>query len=220
MITRDNSGSIANWSTSNPATASFTCSGSDRILFVGVFTNGTVTALSATYNGVSMTQLAFFTDANTPTGNKQAVFYMVNPPTGSNTVSVTRTGGANMSIIAASYNGVDQSNPIDAHVTDAGTGTAPSFTTSSVTVSNSDNWLVGLFRDVDNKVTSANILSFVASTSTVFEEVWDSNGAAGAGSKSVTYTISPTDGRLHGHTLISLNIASLASSPFLDLGGL
>jgi len=199
-IANTNSASIAAWSASNPATASFDCSGGD-ILIVGVFTNGSTSALSVTYNGVSLTQLALITDAG---NNKQGFYYLVNPSSGSNTLSVTRTGGTNVSVVASSYSGVDTANPIDDYSTDTGTSATTSWTCSSVTVSNANNWLVSTLRDVDNHVTSSDNVTFRVNSGAVLEELYDSYGAVGStGSINVTYTISPAS-RLHGHVLISL----------------
>jgi len=181
-----------------------------------VFTNSSATDLSATYNGVAMTRLSFFADASG--SNKNAVFYLVNPSSGTNTVSVTRTGGANMSIVASAYSGVDTSSPIDDSVTDAGTSST-SFTSSAVTVSDADNWLIGAFRDTDGRVASSTQLTQRVASSTVSEEIWDSNGAIGStGSQTVTYTITPS-GRLDGHTLISLAVGSAPTTSIKSING-
>lgn len=204
-IARTNSAAIANWSTSNPATASFDCSGGD-FLVIGVFTNGATSALSATYNGVSMTQLSFFSDGS----NKNAMFYLANPASGSNTISVTRTGGSNMSIVAAAYSGVDQTTPIDASVTK--TRSSSPFVSPNITVSDSNNWLVATFRREQNvTITSSDMTKVVAST-IVFEEIWDSNSTVSAGTQNVTYTFSTGD--LSGYTMISLQAAGAAGPTF------
>lgn len=208
-IAYTNSAVIANWSTANPATASFDCSGGD-ILFVGVFGNGAMTAVSATYNGVAMTQL-FYMNGTDGGSNDQVVFYLVNPASGSNTLSVSRTGGANLSIVASSYSGVDTTTPIDAYSTEGSNSTATTHASNSTTVGSSNNWLVGLHRDTDLRITTADILTIRASTTTVSEEVWDSNGTVSAGSHTVTYTLSPA-GRVHGVSLISINAAATATN--------
>lgn len=202
----DNATAIANWSTSNPATASHTTTGENRYLQVSVFTNAAVTAMTATYGGVSMNQLSVIVD---PDGNKNFVFYLKNPLVGSNTVSVTRTGGSNMSITAASYIGTDQTTPIVDSVTDAGVNST-TFTSSAVTAT-ADNWLLSTFRNTDSAtLTSSDVLKRVATT-TVLEEAWDSNKAVAAGSQTVTYTISPS-ARLYGHTLVAIAPVAVAGA--------
>jgi len=203
------SADLGSWTANNPRNVSFDCSGGN-ILFVAVFTNNTVTDLTATYNGVSMTRLTFGSDASG--SNKNALFYLVNPASGSNTVSVTRTGGANMSIVGSAYSGVDTSDPIDDYVFNAGVNST-TFTSSAVTVSDADNWLVASFRRTDNYTFSTTTLSLrIRNAATVFEEIWDSNAVVGStGSKTVSYTWSPS-GRFDGHTLVSLNVASAPAS--------
>lgn len=204
-IAYDNSAVVASWTTSSPATASFTCTGTDRILFVAVMTGGGGSAApsAATYNGVAMTELGTVTDAD---GNKNTLLYLVAPATGSNTISITRGGGTRMSIVAASYTGVDQTTPIDDSSTDAGqSSTASSFTSSAVTVGSADNWLIGSFRDVTKVAYSSSDVSQRIASITVEEEIWDSNATVSTGSQTVTYT--STGGQIHGHTLISLAAA-------------
>ena len=192
----------------NPLTTSFDCSGGD-FLVVGAFTNSSTTNLTATYNGVSMTRLTFGGDASG--GNKNAFFYLANPASGSNTLSLTRTGGTNIAYAVGAYSGVDTTSPIDASVFDAGINST-SFTSSSVTVSDADNWAMATFRNTDNPSLSSSQVSLRVRTTVVYEELWDSNGTIGStGSYSVTYTISPS-GRFDGHSLVIVNAAAAAAA--------
>lgn len=202
------SASIANWLSSNPVTTAFDCNGGD-VLFVAIFTTSTVTNMTATYNGTSMTLVgSVVVDAD---NNKNYVFYLSEPDSGSNNIVVTRTGSGNMSIVASSYSGVDTINPIDDYVQDVGHSlSSTSFTSSSLTVSNADNWLLTFLRDNATSLSSSDVSLRVNST-TVFEEIWDTNGPIGAtGSQNVVY--SQTGGKVMGHTLVSLNVAASVAS--------
>jgi len=201
-IANTTSASIANWSSSNPATASFDCSGGD-FLYVTLFGNGSMSAVSATYNGVALTLLHLTADAE---GNKQAVFYLANPASGSNTLSVSRTGGSNLSIVASAYSGTDTTTPIDNWTFDGG-GTGLTTKSVSVTVGDADNWLLGSFR-YEGTWTGTNTTQRVAS-STVLEAIWDTNGTIGS-TGSVTETWTSGGFRLVGITLTSLAVAAAA----------
>jgi hypothetical protein len=108
---------------------SHTCTGSDRLLLVGVAIgvqagsggtpNNDSTTITVTYNGVSMTDAGpSQVHANGGTSGFVQVFYLVAPATGANTVSVTSTGYNGGSLFftstagAMSFTGVDQASPL------------------------------------------------------------------------------------------------------------
>jgi hypothetical protein len=78
----------------SPFTWSHTCSGTDRLLLVGVgigsSNDGSITT-TATYNGVSMTSLAK-RHSNDQSSGYAELFALVNPDSGTNTVSITLSG--------------------------------------------------------------------------------------------------------------------------------
>lgn len=93
-----------------------TCSSDDDLLVVVapyLATNGG-SASSATYANIAMTKVT-----EVHSGYRGvAIFYLVNPPAGANTVSVSLPGGYGGSSIGAySLKGVDKTNPIDASAT-------------------------------------------------------------------------------------------------------
>jgi hypothetical protein len=202
MIAFDAAVAGRNWQTGDPQTWSHTCSGTDRVLFVGIFLGGTVDRVNGvTYNGVSMTRLAKINDLS---GNANYVYFLINPATGSNTVSVDLTSSVNMSAASVSYNGVDQTTPIDAWRTDAGVNGGASWTTGTITVTATDAWLLTFLRDTNANAVSATKTKRVGTT-VVLEVSFDSNGTVPTGSTSVTYTSAAL--RIDGHTLIALKPA-------------
>jgi hypothetical protein len=100
-------------STGAPETAtlswSHTVSGADRILLVGVSINGNKTVSSVTYGGDQLTRIA---TVNQGSSARASLWYLLNPPTGTQTVLVTMSGNARFVAGAHSYTGVSQSNPI------------------------------------------------------------------------------------------------------------
>jgi len=127
-----------NTTSTNTNTNSFshTCTGSDRFLIVpcASLNNGTSDAItSVTYDGVAMTRLG--SALQVPSANWIIyLYYLVNPASGSNTVTVTRnTSNGQTYGAAASYTGVDQTTPIDASTNNTGKAQEISTTLSSVT---------------------------------------------------------------------------------------
>lgn len=126
----------------NTASFSHTCTGSDRLLVVSIRTQisgGTDCVTGVTYNGTSMTRI---NTIRSETNNERGYLYqLVAPATGSNTVTITTTGGPNVVSGALSYTGVAQSSPIDTSGSlSQGSGTSISV---SVTTTVDNDWLVG-----------------------------------------------------------------------------
>lgn len=116
-----------------PFSWSHTCSGSDRVLFVGIsHYDSSDTVSGVTYNSVAMTAVP-----SGATNNGQfyvSLWYLIAPATGSNTVSVTFTGGVfDFKAGSVSFTGADQTTPLGTAVTATGSSTTPSVTVTSAT---------------------------------------------------------------------------------------
>ena len=133
-----NSGAITDSISPFEISWSHTCTGSDRLLVIGVGHIATETVNSCTYNAVSMTLVA---TVNTATGDQISLFYLANPASGANTVLVTMNTIFSVGIgMAVSLTGVNQTTPLDASDTTV-TENADSVTSTVVTVA--DNcWIV------------------------------------------------------------------------------
>lgn len=119
---------------------SHTCSGSDRILFVtysAADTGNANPSTTVTYNGVSMTSLVNYRPGGASNPVRIRVFYLLNPASGSNTVSVTLGSGWTFfsNCAAASYTGVDQTTGVEASQTVETSGSATA-TISVTTLTN------------------------------------------------------------------------------------
>lgn len=105
-------------SPTSPLTWSHTCTGTNQLLVVGVAMghgSGTPT-VTATYNSVSMTQVGTVQSDQSTTGDAW-LFALVNPTTGTNTVSVSWSGGGAADAIEAgsiSFINVEQSSVANA----------------------------------------------------------------------------------------------------------
>lgn len=114
---------------------SHTCTGSDLILRVVVSTAGSAAGLTATYNGVSMTQAV---SVDVPVaGDGHAEFYLLDPATGSNTVAIT--GATSPDSNAISYTGV-------AAVSGAASSTGTMSFSQNFTVGVANSWVLSSSR--------------------------------------------------------------------------
>jgi hypothetical protein len=112
----------------------------DRILVVSFGYGNAPTAVSGvTYNGIPLTEIRTETFAG---GRVTSMWYLVNPPAGTYTVSVNLTSPATgtFSGASASYGGVDQATPIEAGHVGAQGNSATS--TVDITTTNANAWIV------------------------------------------------------------------------------
>lgn len=120
-----------------------TCTGTNLVLFAMVYQSGDTPVgsfFSATYNGVSMTKIddAFINDANI----NMALFYLLNPTTGSNTLTgIYASSATKLQVVGASYSNVKQSGVPDTFSDSGGSSTGTSMTGSVTTIA--DNcWVI------------------------------------------------------------------------------
>lgn len=140
--------------TTSSITWTHTCTGTNLILFVAVqLTGETTDALTAiTYNGVAMTLI---NNTGSISGSGFGyLYYLLNPATGANTVSVTKSNSVSgIEAVSASYTGVKQSGQPDSHTTNT---TPTSLTTSLSTISIADNcW--GIAYNINNQWSTASL---------------------------------------------------------------
>jgi hypothetical protein len=130
-----------------------TCTGTDRILFVAVWTiTNTRTTTAVTYNSVSMTNVPGATIVGSD-GNQLSLWYLINPASGTNAVAVTCSGSNFPSARAVSYTGAQQSGVPDA--SGEATGTATNFSNSLTSVAN-DTWHVAFFTKAAQNIQSVS----------------------------------------------------------------
>lgn len=161
---------------------SHTTAGTDRILWVGVMTLSTRSVSGVTYNGVAMTGL-------TRSGGGQPVqlWYLINPATGSNTVSIS-IGSPNSFIYAAaaSYTGAKQSGQPDSQNTNNVSG-SPINTSTTVVAANS--WAILVARNDTSGDTTASTGSTERAAGAIGTvQLYDSNGGLSAGSQTMSLT--------------------------------
>ncbi len=111
-------------------------SGSNQILIIGVTLTGSKTVSSASYGGQSFLPIRSDDDG----GNYHTeLWYLLDPPTGSNFLTVLTSASGDVAIGAISLNGISQTSPIDTHAGNTGTSEFPSIT---LTTNVDDAWIL------------------------------------------------------------------------------
>lgn len=160
------------------------CTGSNRLLLVGVYkgTNNTDEVTGVTYNSVAMTRV------NTQNGPnfKIYLYALIAPATGSNTVSVACSSSRFIQIFSASYTGVSQTGFPDAESSNASSGVT-TITSTLTTVAN-NCWLGGVFNnDAANMTAGANTTLRHASSAMAMADT-NADQAIGSRSMAVSWT--------------------------------
>lgn len=180
----------------NNLTWSHTCTGSNLVLLVA-FSNSSG-ATSCTYNGVSMTHVIVG-------GGQLDVFYLINPATGSHTVSVT-AGGIFLRGLSASYTGVSQVGFPDSSNQSSSSSTP---LTVNTTVVASNCWLFGAACSQSSIVASISTNKTDRQTGTFSSGgeaiiISDTNGTVGTGSQGITWTAAGGAPTMSGAYLLSM----------------
>lgn len=173
----------------SPRTWTHTCTGSNLCLFIAEFSFGSATV--ATYNLAALTNLGQYIYTN-GTNRYGDLGYLLAPATGSNTASITPAGdGIGVSV---SYSGIKQTGQPDAAINTqtSGSGTASSLT-ATVTVTASGSWLMMGTTCEGAALTAGTGATLRLTGSNPSVAFFDSNGAPGTGSQSMSITESPAN---------------------------
>lgn len=169
-------------------TYSHTCTGTDRVIILGV-TIGTGATVSGTptYAGVSMTLIGSVLTTSGSVFDKTYFYYLTAPATGANNVVVQCSTTAYIYPCSASYTGVDQTSPINVSNSYAATTGSVSL---NVTTGVDNCWLVSFTSSGDTNSISAGANTTVRQNNGPgWSAIGDSNGAMSpAGSYGQTYT--------------------------------
>ena len=183
--------------------------GANRGLAVSIYSSiDSVTGV--TYNGVSMAFVRKVVMLGGAAGQFIHLYYLINPASGSNTVTVTSSSNLGGYVSAVSYTGTKQTGQPDASNTGGSASTA-SLTTSLTTVA--DNcWLTGY--SYHNATISAGAGTILRGGSLGVLQTIDSNGPkTPAGSYSLVTTVGAAD--FAGHVMLSIApVTGTANSGF------
>lgn len=174
--------------TSYSAPFSVTAGGSNLVTFIAITWDGTASGVVATptYGGQNMTSCGSPSTSGTNGGEALQWFYLVNPPTGSNTLafSISNTP-AEIYVNMISFTGVDQTTPVRsgsyfATVSSQAAGT----TFTSAINSNANDQTVSAISD-DTGISGTNQTQEWSNTNGISEQYGDKSTTPAA---SVTHT--------------------------------
>lgn len=190
--------------------ASFTCSGTNRLLIADIvtFESGSSDVITgATYNSVAMTRLV---SVPVSTTYRQNIYYLINPAEGENTFAYTASdgSGSNSRFALMSYSGAYQTSFPNA--SDSTTGTTGSTISRSVTPDVAGCWVASFAVSWGGTNPSAN--------TGVTERIAYDVGAGGDSNAIVTVNEAYTQTwNLGSPSLSSMVIMAIAPAP--EIGG-
>ena len=184
-------------------TFSHTCTGSDRLLFVGfVWSISDDDVVSVTYGGVAMTLVA-----KNLTGMNRYLYRLIAPAAGANDAVITITTGRTVFAGAVSYTGADQTSQPGA-TTNNSASSATSLLTS-VTTTVDQAWTVlleGSYNGGPEPGAGTGATKREADAGFGTWGLFDSGSAISpAGSYSMTTTRTSGTDREIGHIMVALN---------------
>lgn len=191
-------------------TYSHTVTGSNPILFVGVFTATTAdTVTGVTYNGVAMTRI------NTRANATSRAYLYVLPgcATGANNIVVTVSGAITIQGISLSYTGASQTGQPDSNATNQ--VTSNSTLTTSTTVVASNCWLVSFMSLEVAGGAAAGTGTTLRASQAANSSMGDSNGTVGTGSQSMQWNSNPGENLVVVMASFSPATAPAVNSSFL-----
>src|SRR6185312_13655052 len=209
IIARDTN-TVISLSGTTALSTTYTCSGVNRLLII-MATSTSTDWTGFTYGGVALTQIQTGQTAT----NRISLWYLVNPASGSNTLTGTWPGNQTHGVIVSSYTGVNQSTPINTSTAGTGSGTS---LTQSVTTNVDQCWAVYAGATGGASAITADTNStLVGISSTNFEALFDTQGHGDitpAGSFSMTF-----DGASASKAGIMAALAPISVASLFWVGG-
>ena len=187
-------------------TFAHTCTGSNRILVVGVnVSNTSITVSGVTYAGTSMTQITS-QDVSTP-ATRIYLFYLVAPSTGANNVVISTSSSATITASSVSYTGAKQSAQPDASVKAAASSVSLSVVGSRCWIVSTAGAEVG--GGVNFTAGSGFTLRQTVNNGGHMNGLEDSNGTVSSGANTVAFGIT-------AGSVAAVIAASIAPAPETD----
>ncbi|HSW97438.1 MAG TPA: SdrD B-like domain-containing protein [Candidatus Saccharimonadales bacterium] len=184
---------------------------SNRLLMVQIVTyDPTYNVSAVTYNGVSLTQLNE-TPCGGTTSCKNEVWYLLNPTSGTHTITATTSNAAHLTGAAVSFYNVNQSTPFGTPATTAG-----HTTTSSVTATtNASQYAIDFYGNqaysTFTPTPGSGQTQLINVGTAGIEEAAISTKTAGASSTTMTWSWSSTNG--YADIAVGINPSSSGTNP-------
>lgn len=211
-------------SSSSTWTLSHTCASGASLYVCFNVNNASELVTGVTYNGVAMTQLAKKQD--TSFNSWQYIYFLAAPASGANNVVVSLSSNAAGSLMNVSYTGVSATQPDSSNTNGATTSGSGTPFTLTTTVVASNCWLLAITKDSSGgSAAGSGTTRRTSLSSGGGDQIWDSNGTVGTGSKTLnmTNTFNPTQWygiivSIAPYVAPTLNETNLDRSPIRGVG--
>lgn len=210
-IARDNSVDSGGFSSSATVNYSFTITGTNPLIVCTTFGSDSSDSItSVTYNGVNLNKIA---SIRTPVNERfSTLWYLLNPATGSHTVSVNGDTNGQASE-CVSYTGVLQSGQPDNSTTN--TATAASSVTTSLTPAANGTWIVLGLRANNGSDPSAGAGATVVQHNSAGIGLFDTNGPV---SPPASYSMTINGAALSGYGVVMASFSPISFGPTTSAG--
>lgn len=181
-IARDNSTTVSG--NGSPFTTSFTCSGENRLLVVGVMEGvGELNVTSMTYNGDSLTKIG---DSLVDGDRYVSLYVLIAPDTGANNL-VVNYNNSFLRLFISSYTGVKQTSQPEVYDEEVSSGVTTSYS-DTITTTSDNNWLVSAVKTRYGTISASTGASLVTGLGNQMA-LFDSNEAKSpSGSYTMNYS--------------------------------
>lgn len=184
---------------------------SNRLLMVQIVTyDPSYNVTAVTYNGSSLTQLSE-TPCGGATSCRNEVWYLVNPPSGTHTITATTSNSARLTGAAISFYNVNQTTPFGTPAIDTGHTTSSSVTANT----NSTQFAIDFYGNQAYQTYTpspgAGQTQLVTAGQSSVEDIAISTKTAGVSSTTFTWSWSSTNG--YADIAVGINPSSSGSGP-------
>lgn len=153
VIVDSTTGAVQPSATSSSATLTISPAANYVLIIVGLERDTPATVSSVTVGGVAATRIAFGNQTHPESEIRGELWGILNPPTGSQTVTVTLSGSREHSWVAASFTNVSSTTPLGGSATNAARSSTPNASLASRTA---NSLLVGAYTFDDEFLTTTD----------------------------------------------------------------
>jgi hypothetical protein len=188
-----------------------TGSGSNRIMWVGVWDQNNDTITGVTYNGVPLTQAVKVRRGTTGGSEYVYLYYLINPAVGTNNVVVSRSVSSNdLQFRVATYTGAAQTGQPTS--TASANPDSASFAYATLTITQNNSWAVAFCMHGGNNDVNSSDPNFTRKGTLPRERYFDSNKTIAVGSYTGTFNNGGEPGQKWGLVMASFAPAAEVAS--------
>lgn len=202
---------VANVNTDNSGTGvslAIEVSGSAAALVVFVANSSANNPHALTYSASALTMEG--TTQEVPTGKRISVWSLMNPPTGSNTLTISYSAAVAMAATAFALSNVDQIDMIGNYAGDSGSNTTP---TTPLSAQAGELVLYGIGTDFNGNISPTNSDATLRSQTGNASQQLSTASKPSAGTNQLTWSLSSIDDWVHAAVNVKPYVALSGKAP-------